>query len=375
MTKTYDFLVSGFLTTKSFICITPPGSEDVPLPGGGKTTKEVAVVQRKDANGETIKVAIIPGTTIRGKLRRMVSTLAFAADGNKPDLDTYLYNTIGGIKNAENEEVFDIQARGARRQHNPVIGLFGAGAPWDPSHLHVSDAIPVDNIQPVTRQGLRADDFARGKDIFSALSDEAVPVYLAQREAVKVTTGAKGNVKDLQRQIAKARSDGRTEEVKNLEIKIDEAKKEKAEAFGESGNSIQMPIAHRAMPPDVELEQKFRLLGVTQEEAGLFFAALSAAFENNPLIGGKVNNGYGEVDGRWSVRFREHGSMFENVGEFTAQAFEPIDFKNVPPVVEAIAAWDAFAASKTLRLQSIKKVATVKKAAKAKKGAAVEETA
>lgn len=184
-----DLQFAGVITNVSPIHIVPPNSPMAKTADGRGEAAEVATLPIMIDN-QIVRVPVIPASTIRGKLRRAATAVALSHLDAKPSLEAWLYATIGGVKGSAKEDAFDIVDRNSRRRHHPITGLFGASAPWDPSHAYISPAIPQERVSAEFVNGVRSDDFTRKAEIVSMLDDQGIPDYLAIRKGTKDRTAA-----------------------------------------------------------------------------------------------------------------------------------------------------------------------------------------
>jgi len=351
--KTYDIILDGIITSVSCISIVPPNG--VVITNGDSKIAEVAHLPQETEYGMK-RVPIIPGSTLRGRIRRNLLKVALAHLETKPSLGNYLYNAVGGVKSAGKEDAFSIVDRNNRRARNPIIGLVGAGDPWDAGTLAIGNAVPLKPIEAHTMGGVRPDDFVRDQSTFDILDKSAVPEYLLRRSNTKATAEASAKVTEL---LSKLKREKDAEKRAIIEADLIIARSAEKEAKETSGVSLQLPFAHRVLPPNVDMAQKILLLGVTEIEAGLFFRALTNMFEYYPLIGGKSRAlAYGEIKARWNATIRPTMGKFEHLGEIEAKAFSEIQYGD--RIQDFISSWNAFAISPAFDISQPEKAAMKK---------------
>lgn len=348
-----DLQFTGTIINTSPIHIVPPNSTTVQIEGGkaGEIATLPVVI-----DGAVQKVPVIPATSIRGKLRRAATAVALAKLPGKPSLDAWLYATLGGVKGSEDESVFDLTDRNARRANFPITGLFGASAPWDPSHAFIGAAIPQSPVQPEFVTGVRSDDFSRRADIVDLLDANAVPEYLTLRQGTKERAAITQELQAAKNDRAKLNKLGDIDAAAKKSAQINELLEKEKKAKKAAGNSVQMPIAHRVLPIGVTMNHRMILKGVTPIEAGLFIEALSYLFNDDPFIGGKLSLGYGAIDAEWAVSMRPYkGQQWKELGHVSGTSLSPLN-NSIPELLLLVEQWNSFAESGEFSLKSYKEL-------------------
>lgn len=301
MTKIYNLTLRGILNTLSPVTVVPPNAVEVVDRDGGKYKRTfVRTVYR---NGVRETLPAIPGSTLRGRLRRSVLEAVRLGLDTKFTLAEYHQNGIGGVKGAENENAFDYVFRTRLREANPILGLFGAGSPWMASRVSVSDALPTRTVETEIIGGTRADDGRRDDAFFDKLAPDAAEEWARLTGNNAQRTEAKATIKALRADIRKAKSEGNSTEVERLTSDLKQVE-EDSKAVSAT-NPVSMPMQHEAMPSGVELEQQFVLRGVTAEEIGAFLVGMNFMWLAQPNLGQKASLGYGLVSGEYYVTLDE----------------------------------------------------------------------
>ncbi len=166
--KRYNLKLTGTLTTLSPFAVVPPGADEGLLPDGGKYSKIARTVVYD--NGLRDIRPVIPGSTLRGRLRRAAVDTYLSLSGEKIPLSEWHQNAVGGVKGAGKEDGFDITLRSAIRDSNPVISLFGSGDPWIASRVKIESAIPNHSVETNVVSGVRTDDGRRDNGFFDKLA-------------------------------------------------------------------------------------------------------------------------------------------------------------------------------------------------------------
>jgi CRISPR type IV-associated protein Csf2 len=305
-----DIILEGRLQLLSPLAVVPPNAVEVTAPDGGKYKQTARRLLYRDSVRETVPV--IPGSTIRGKIRRAAVEVIRLLNGTRMHLNDFHLSAIGGVKGAGKEGDFDVVGRSALRGRNPVLGLFGAGDPWMHSHALVEDAIPEGSVQPQVVGGVRSDDGRRDPEFFEKLTPESVGEWVKLTGANAERTKMKAEGAVLDRNLTTARKAKDPAAIEAAETAKKEYAQRVADLDAMSSNAVSMPIQHECIPTGVTLLQRIRLTSVTREEAGLLFAALNLAWRTGPGFGQHANLGYGQVDAEYSVSIRD------------AQAFDPL---------------------------------------------------
>lgn len=297
----------GELTTLSPITVVGPNAPEIVNADGGKRRR---VVHRTiTVDGVRISTPVVPGSTLRGRIRRSACEVVRLATGQPSSLREFHQNAVGGVKGSESEDAYDIIYRQMIRAQNPILGLFGAGSPWMMSHAMIEDAVPRDPCTPDVVNGVRADDGRRDPTFFDKLTADARDLWKAAINANAARTDFKARDKSLKADLRKARLAGDADGVKAAEQAITALRQEMEAADGASENPVSMPLQHEAIPAGVTLRHEMRLISVTEEEIGLFLAAINHMSAVNPAIGQHANLGYGLLSGTYDVEIRDDVSF------------------------------------------------------------------
>ena len=302
MTK-LDIILEGRLQLLSPLAVVSPNALEITTPDGGKYKRTERRTLYRDGVRET--VVVLPGSTIRGKIRRAAVEVVRLLNGTRMPLADFHLSAVGGIKGAGKEGDFDVVGRSALRARNPVLGLFGAGDPWMHSHALVEDAVPEGSVESQVVGGARTDDGRRDPGFFEKLTPESAADWKKLASANVERTKTKAELKALDsavRAAVKAKDPAAIEAARAAKSAYETEAKERESL---SSNSVSMPLQHECVPAGATLLQCIRLSSVTPEEAGLLFAALNLAWRSGPSFGQHANLGYGEVDAEYSVSIRE----------------------------------------------------------------------
>lgn len=324
----YNVRLTGTISTLSPITIVPPNSEEISRPDRSKYKRIASAVIYVD--GLRDNRPIIPGQTLRGRLRRSAVEAYLAMSGAKIPLGEWHQNAVGGIKGGESESGYDVVMRDEIREKNPILSLFGAGSPWIASKAKIDHAIPNHAVETDVVGGVRADDGRRDTNFFQKLAPDAVEEWLNLTGANATRTKHKASLQQLNADMRKARKDKNAAEIERLEKAIKDASSDEEALKTMATNPVSMPLQHEAMPMGVTLDHGITLTGVTEEEIGLFFVALNTFMKTKPAIGQHENIGYGLFKATYNVSiedvssfdpFAVGGSPAEPIGTITADPF------------------------------------------------------
>lgn len=299
----YNIRIEGVVKTLAPITVVPPNSEEVVKPDGSKYSKVAFTVLYQDGLRETRP--IIPGSTLRGRLRRAAVEVYRRFLGTRIPLAEFHLNAVGGIKGAEKEEGYDVVMRDDLRARNPVLSLFGAGSPWIGSKATVESAVPQHPVQTLIVGGVRSDDGRRDKDFFAKVDDEAVSAWANLVGANAERTARKNDIAAIKKKISAAKRD----KDKNAEAKLAEELKSLQNDGGDKSNPVSMPIQHEAIPAGTLMSHAMAIKNATEEEIGLFFAALNLMTKETPNVGQHESFGYGLFTATYEVSIENAGSF------------------------------------------------------------------
>lgn len=298
--KTYNLTLTGTLTTLSPLTIVPPNSGEG-VKDGGKYKRVALCHIHRDGLRET--VPMLPGSTFRGRLRRALFDVVRIGLDMKVTLDEFHLNVIGGVKGSESEGGYDYTLRSKIRNENPILSLFGSGAPWMCGRIQAGHGIPNHPVETDIVGGVRSDDGARDMTFFEKLTEDSVAAWSGKKDDNARRSTAKTDKKNITAALRKARGKNDTETVEKLEKEL--AAAEQALSSVSGTNSVSMPIMHEAIPAGVEMDHVITLKAVTEEEIGAFLIALHHLWRVEPNFGQKSSYGYGLIDGSYEISIQE----------------------------------------------------------------------
>ena len=305
MSELWNVRLVGTVESLSPICVVPPNTNEVTRPDGSKYRQVARRTIYQDGIRETKPV--LPGSTLRGRLRRSAVEVVLGLAGTRIPLEEWHQNAVGGIKGAGSESGHDVLLRQRVRAKNPILALFGAGSPWMGSRASIGDSVPTAPVDGEIIGGVRADDGKRDNGFFQKLDEAAQEDWVAMVDANAARTRFKARTRELQAELRAARKNKDTARIQELEADQKALQSEEEEAKLLASNPVSMPLQHEAMPAGVSMLNRITLSAVTPAEAGLFFAAMNQMFKVTPHLGQHANLGYGLVRGEYDVFITQAG--------------------------------------------------------------------
>jgi hypothetical protein len=241
-------------------------------------------------------------------------------------LNDHYYLVLGGVKGDDKEDKADILGADTRRKANPIVGLFGAGDPWQQGRLYVSHAVPPpEQVDVYAVRGARVDDFARSGDNLSVLSEDDRQKWLHIAQVNNLRSGKDKELKKLDAKLAdKGASEDSKKEAKAQKVAL-EAEIKALSASSDYSNSINRPLdGYEVIPPGTDLAHSMTLSFGNMMEVGLLMGALRF-WALDPWIGAHKSHGCGIVSGHWDVTIRRgYGREYEEFGSVIMTPFAGI---------------------------------------------------
>ncbi len=320
---TYVVHMTGVMTAESPLTTTMPplrnrpNDSDAPLPLPKMTVTY---------DDQRFTVPYMPGSGIRGKLRRCAVEVLRRVYPEGMKLHDYYYLAIGGVKGSEPESKSDFAAALERRAHNPLIGLFGAGAPWMQGRLSVSHAVPQTPISEQYVTGVRTDDIGKPGGI-AVLTPQEQALWVEMSHSNSRRSRTEQQVRRLREDLkSRALNEG---ERTALQARIAELDQDIAahSARTYSPHSVLRPLpGYEYIPQGTRLSQTMALTHVTVHEVGAFLAALRE-FAFHPVIGAKAAHNAGVISGSWSYTVRESRSHDRvSHGSIALRPYDDLDY-------------------------------------------------
>ena len=328
--STYIVTLKGTMTAESPLATTLPPLRNRTVDMEQPSPLPKMVVNYGD---QRVTVPYMPGSGIRGRLRRCAVDLLKRAYPDGMKLQDYYFLAIGGGKGADAENKADLGPAKKRREDNPIVGLFGAGAPWSQGRLSVSHAVPETPISEDSITGVRIDDIGRpgGLSLLTPGEQSAwVDMAYHNSERSKKEAALKRLKDELggRGRSGKAPADA---DRAGLQTRIDTLTQEIAEhsARAYATHSVLRPLpGYEFIPQGTRLTQNLTLTHANRMEIGAFVCALRE-FAFNPVIGGRAAHHNGVVSARWAFAVRDslsHDLMGH--GDITIAPYEGLNIND-----------------------------------------------
>jgi CRISPR type IV-associated protein Csf2 len=282
-----------------------------------------------DEAGNRQQTGYLPATTIRGFLRRAVTTDAMskAADAGAHYTLQKAYADLLG-QDAESEkagDALDLLTLKKQREENPIADLFGLGMSLK-SRLLVSQFVPPVNVLPDVFTGVRK-DLEDTEGVLDALTSADRDAFLGRSEANRKRAGAATVVKGLERKVKMAEKE--KGDVKELEKALAEARAleaKYADQMGAMQNSSRTLTSYFALPAGIDLVGRMIIENARPRDISMVALGLNA-LSLRPLLGGQVARGCGEIAGVFDMYC--DGELLKKI---TIGAFQPaniVEFSDI----------------------------------------------
>jgi len=316
-------------TIQSYASATPSLAKSV-------NSTQATPVTRAVFNGQ--EVLSITASSIKGSLRRASADIALMYQQDKTgkekplSLSAHKLNRIGGTKSKGDSDRVTPDDMKNINNEQLVVAIFGAGDPFLPGKLSVEPAYGEHNTPQVV-DGVRSDDFLRDPELISILDDDAVTEFLANTSNVAEASKLKKDQKSVLRSFMMS---GNASEKSMLEKKLKVIDKQ-LEKY--SNVSTQLPLAgYEVIPAGESLSHKMRLrIKDNKEQLGFLLESLNY-FASNPIMGGKKNNGCGEIAMEYTLFESGYNQSKKEIGSITVNPYEPIEVTG-KYLLDAIAAF------------------------------------
>lgn len=296
------------IAIKTIITTVGPLSIALPVAEGGianRFNNFPLMTRGIDEAGSKQQTGYLPATTMRGFLRRAVTTDAMqkaAASGTHYTLQKAYADLLG--QDAESEkagESVDLLALRKQREENPIADLFGLGMSLK-SRLLVSHFVPSVNVLPDVYTGVRK-DLEDTEGVLDALTSADRDTFLGRSDANSKRAAAATVVSGLDRKLKKAVKE--KADSKDLEKALTEAKalvaKYEAE-MGEMQNSTRTLTSYYALPAGIDLVGRLIIENARERDLPMIELALNA-LSLRPILGAQVARGCGEITGVFDVHY------------------------------------------------------------------------
>jgi hypothetical protein len=255
-----------------------------------------------DADGNALKTAFLPATTLRGFLRRAVTlrNMRDAAKAGTPYRLPQIYAEMIG-QDAESEkqsDQIDIAALKKQREASPILDLFGSGLGIK-SRLKVSHFVPSVNVLPEAFTGVRK-DLDDTEDTLDLMTQEDLQNFLGRAANNNRRAAAAALVKQLEGKIRRDERKGTASDENKQALEVATAELEKLkDAMGDMKVSTRTIVQHYALPAGIELHGRIVIEKSTERDLELIefgLRELSLA----PVLGAHSARGCGEISGTFN---------------------------------------------------------------------------
>ncbi len=328
MSKQYFLALDGIITATQPLTTNPPSQS------ASSAAKEPTRLPKMMMQIDGIRGTFpyFPAAGIKGKLRRsavdVVRDQIIKDTGNeKPfNLATHYFLSIGGVlsKGATEDDARDPEKDKKVRAINPLVSLFGAGFPFIAGRVSVGHALPIESFEPLVIKGVRSHDLSRNPEGVEYLEAGSVDLFFQS----SILSGKKSKLVSQGKAIEQSMKRAAQEEKGTFREKLAENKKlvEAVEAeLTEIGSSTvavgQLLDGYEAMPIGTQLSHQITGRNMSIDEIGLLLLSLEQ-FALDPVLGGHIGNGSGEVSVKYTLKIREKTERtFSDVGEINIAPF------------------------------------------------------
>ena len=291
-----DVVIEGTITTVGPLSIRMPKLEEhdgFPMMSRGV-----------DDDGKPRKTGYLPGTTLRGFLRRAVVTrdMRAAKEAGKPYKMQKAYKELIG-QDAESEKQageIDLVKIKEAREASPVIDLFGSGL-GVASRLRVGHFAPRVNVEPERYPGVRK-DLGDTEGAVELLGEDVAARYYGREEANRRRAKAEGVVTDLKRK--KRAAEKKRENVDELAKQLEEAEKcverYKKKMGDPQVSSRNLAVGYTALPARLDLHGRIVILNAKDRDLEMIEYGLDC-LSRSPVLGAQSARGCGEIAGSFKV--------------------------------------------------------------------------
>ena len=308
-----NIIINGTITTVGPLSISMP---EVAAPNTGGFPMMARGV---DQDGNKHQTGYLPGTTVRGFLRRavVIGSMQKASEAGEPYSLQRAYSELIGQDSASEKQAGEIDLAEVKkaREDSPIIDLFGSGL-GVASRLRVGHFVPIKNVVPDFYQGVRK-DLGDTEGVVELLSDEDAQDYYGRSESNRRRVAAEALMKDLKRKVRAAEK--KNEDADKLEGELEEAEKLHAKYVTDMGDmqnsSRTIGIGYHALPASLELSGRIVILNAKDRDLEMLEYALDQ-LSLNPVLGAQSARGCGEISGTFDVRSGKKLLKKITIGEY-----------------------------------------------------------
>jgi len=310
-----NIIINGTITTVGPLSISMPEVDDPDTGGFPMMARGV------DQDGNKHRTGYLPGTTVRGFLRRAVVTRSMqaASEAGEPYSLTRAYSELIGQDSASEKQAGEIDLAEVKkaREGSPIIDLFGSGL-GVASRLRVGHFVPTANVVPDFYRGVRK-DLGDTEGVVELLSDKDIQAYYARSESNSRRGPAETLVKSLKQKVRAAKN--KNEDAGELKKELEEAEKLLAKhvaGMGDMKNSSKTPgISYHALPASLELKGRIVILNAKDRDLEMLEYALDQ-LSLNPVFGAQSARGCGEISGTFDINIEGKFAKKMTIGGYEA---------------------------------------------------------
>lgn len=335
MSKQYFLALDGIITANQPLTTNPPSQSS--SSAAKEPTRLPKMMMQIDGIRGTFPY--FPAAGIKGKLRRsavdVVRDQIIKDTGNdKPfNLATHYFLSIGGVlsKGATEDDARDPEKDKKVRAINPLVSLFGAGFPFIAGRVSVGHALPIESFEPLVIKGVRSHDLSRNPEGVEYLEAGSVDLFFQS----SILSGKKSKLvsqgKALEQSMKRAAKDDKEAFREKLaeNKKLVEAVEAELTEIGSSTVAVgQLLDGYEAMPIGTQLSHQITGRNMSIEEIGLLLLSLEQ-FALDPVLGGHIGNGSGEVSVKYTLKIREKSErQFSEVGQINIVPFSGMEISD-----------------------------------------------
>lgn len=304
-------VINGTLTTVGPLSIAMPVAENTRT-NEYKNFPLMTVGYREGGHGEAepIRTGYLPGTTVRGFLRREIvlrDMAAAAAAGSPYDLPM-AYAELVGQDGSDGQEA-DLVAIAELRESSPVRDLFGSGLGLR-SRLLVGNFIPRTPVLPTAFTTVRK-DLEDTDGVLDNLSSPDREAYFARADNNSERAAKLKLTRKLERDLRKARKGG--EPTADLEAALEAAQADLQRVkagMGDLAESTRTLLTHYALGIGVMMTGRLVVERAKPRDLEMLRYALDR-LSLRPIFGAQAARGCGEIEGVFDVRI--DGELVERI--------------------------------------------------------------
>lgn len=293
-----NLIIAIELTSIAPFSCAVPVAPDARGDGPYKNFPLMATGIRED--GEKSFTGIITAGTLRGRMRHLLTLAnmkAAVADGAPYSVDRVYEEMIGQIGTEKSDAITaSIRTINDYRDGNPICDLFGVGMAIS-SRLMVSHLRPSVDTLPDYYAGVRH-DIVDDEEVMSYISAEDRSRSESRSDSNASRAKAEALVKQLQREIKKAKKSGNADDEAQLTAELEKAQAA-AEAhkadMGDMSVTTQLPVGYYAMPAGTVYRGRMVVRDAKTRDEEMMLKAMEQ-LSLYPVLGAQSARGCGEIE-------------------------------------------------------------------------------